>query len=84
MNALAITHQWLDTNLPMPSDEEIAKLWNPKKTIKAHPLDIHREQIKEWHAQGLSSVVIQQLLKDDCSCSEQAIRRYRTKYFQSL
>lgn len=81
LNTLAIAHQWLDPNLPMPSDEEIAKLWSPKKATKAHPLDLHREQIEEWHAQGITSVVIHQLLKDDCSCNLQAVRRYRNRYF---
>jgi hypothetical protein len=47
----------------------------------SHSLDIYKEQIKIWHKEGLSSVVIHQLLKDKCSCDVQAIRRYRSKHF---
>lgn len=80
---LAIAHQWLDNALPMPSDEEIAKLWDQKsKKNQSHPLDLYREQIEQWDKEGLTSIVIHQLLRDKCSCDVQAIRRYRNKYFQ--
>ncbi len=81
LERLAITHQWLDNESPMPSDEEIAKLWNRKSKTQSHPLDIHKELLEQWDKEGLSSVVIHQLLKDKCSCDVQAIRRYRNKHF---
>ena len=49
--------------------------------IQSHPLDIYREQLKQWDKEGLTSVVIHQLLKDKCPCDVQAIRRYRNKHF---
>lgn len=78
---LAFEHQWLDPTLPMPGDEEIAQHWCPKKHSQTHALDSHKEQIEKWHKEGLSSVVIHQLLKEKCSCGVQAIRRYRNKHF---
>jgi hypothetical protein len=78
---LAVVQQWLDPALPMPSDEEIAKLWNQKAKIQSHPLDVYKEQIEQWDKEGLTSTVIHQLLKDKCSCDVQAIRRYRSKHF---
>ena len=81
LKRLAINHQWLINELPMPGDEQIAKLWNHKSKSQSHPLDIYREQLKEWDKEGLSSVVIHQLLKNKCSCDVQAIRRYRNKHF---
>ncbi len=81
LRALAVVHQWLDPATPMPSDEEIAKVWNKKPKDKTHPLDPHKEELEQWSKEGLSSVVIQQLLKDKCSCDVQAIRRYRQKHF---
>lgn len=83
---LAIIHCWLDPKSSMPSDEEISKIWNLKKKIQTHPLDAHKEQIKEWHKQNLSSVVIRRLLKEVCACScdIQMIRRYRKKHFPKL
>jgi transposase len=79
---LAVTHQWLNTELPMPSDEEIVKLWNQKKIhARSHPLDAYKEQLATWHQEGLTSVVIQQLLKDRCASDIQVIRRYRHKHF---
>ncbi len=82
LNRLAVIHQWLNTELPMPSDEEIAKLWNLKKIkTQFHPLDVYKEQLAVWNEEGLTSIVIHQLLKDKCSCDVQAIRRYRNKHF---
>lgn len=81
LKKLAIVHQWLHNESLMPSDEEIAKLWNKKSKTQSHPLDAHREQLEKWDKEGLTSVVIHQLLKDKCSCDVQAIRRYRNKYF---
>ena len=35
---LAIVNQWLNLALPMPLDEQITRIWNPKtKTQKSHP-----------------------------------------------
>lgn len=82
---LAVIHQWLDTELPMPSDEEIAKQWNQKKiNTHSHPLDVYKEQLTIWHKEGLSSIVIHQLLKDKCTCDVQSIRRYRNKHFPKI
>ena len=53
----------------------------PKNKNQSHPLDPYKEQLEQWHKEGLSSVVIHQLLKDKCSCDVQAIRRYRKKHF---
>jgi transposase len=65
----------------MPSDEEILKFWKQKAKTKSHPLDVHKKQIEIWDKEGLTSVVIHQLLKDKCSCDVQTIRRYRSKHF---
>ena len=81
LHKLALLHGWLNPELPMPSDEEIAKVYKKKAKNSSHSLDAHKEQIEVWHKEGLSSVVICQLLKDKCSCDVQAIRRYRNKHF---
>jgi hypothetical protein len=84
LHNLAIIHQWLNPESPMPSDEEIAKVWDRKTKTQCHPLDTYRDQLERWHKEGLSSVVIYQLLKDKCSCDAQAIRRYRNKHFPKM
>ncbi len=81
LHRLAIAQQWLDPISPMPSNEEIAKVWTKKTKKTPHQLDRNKEQIEQWHKEGLSSVVIYQLLKDKCSCDAQAVRRYRNKHF---
>lgn len=81
LHCLAISQQWLDSKCPMPSDEEITKVWNHKSTQKPHPLDPYKAQIEQWHNEGMSSVVIYQLLRDKCPCSNQSIGRYRKKHF---
>lgn len=82
IRVLAIQHQWLDTSLVMPTDEEIFEFWNSTAKIqKSHPLDLHREYVEQLRKEGCSAVVIHQLLKDQCSCDAQAIRRYLNKHF---
>ena len=82
---LAMAHQWLDPSLPMPSDEEIAQAQKHPAKDPAHFLDPYYEQLKQWNKEGLSSVVIQRLLRDkNCTCSDQVIRRYRRKHFPKL
>ena len=82
IRALSILHNWLDASTAMPNDEEIFKFWNStSKAQKSHPLDLHRSHIEQWKKDGCSAVVIHQLLKDQCSCDPQSIRRYLNKYF---
>lgn len=82
---LAIAKQWLDPDGPMPSDSEIANAWSYTPKQKHHPLDPYRAEIEQWHKEGMSSVVIFQLLKDKkCSCSAQSIGRYRKKHFPKI
>lgn len=79
---LATAHHWLNPELPMPSDEEIAMVRSKNKnSASVHVLDPFKEQIEQWHSKGLTSVVIHRLLVDKCPCDVQAIRRYRKKQF---
>jgi transposase len=82
IRALSILHQWLDTSVAMPTDGEISKFWNStSKNQKSHPLDLHRNHLEQWRKEGYSAVVMHQLLKDQCPCDAQAIRRYLNKHF---
>jgi hypothetical protein len=83
LRALAIAHQWLHPELPMPSDEAIAiARAKNKDAVPQHVLDPYKKQIEQWHNQGHSSIVIQKLLSDKkCFCDVQVIRRYRRKHF---
>jgi Integrase core domain len=82
LHRLAIVHEWLNPELPMPTDADIAQVWFQKnESLAHHPLDIYREQFEQWNREGLSSVVIHQLLSDRCPCDVQVIRRYRNKHF---
>jgi transposase len=82
IRTLSVLHQWLDTSLPMPTDEEIYKFWKPTtKAQKPHPLDLHRDHLEQWRKEGHSAVVMYQLLQDQCSCDPQVIRRYLNKNF---
>ena len=66
----------------MPTDEEISKFWNSSsKRQKQHPLDLYRDDIEQWKREGYSAVVMHQVLKDQCSCDAQTIRRYLNKHF---
>ncbi|MBA3604133.1 MAG: hypothetical protein H0W50_10970 [Parachlamydiaceae bacterium] len=58
---LSATHQWLNSESPMPSNEEIAMVCEKKSTSQSHPIDVYKEQIGLWNKEGLSSIVIQRL-----------------------
>lgn len=77
----AVIRGWLDPDVPMPNDEELAKVGKEKTKTRNHSLDPHREQLRQWHQEKMSAVVMCQLLKDKCSCSDQSIRRYINKHF---
>jgi len=82
IRALSILHQWLNTSSAMPTDEDISKFWNSTSKIqKQHPLDLYRNHLEQWKREGYSAVVMHQLLKDQCPCDAQAIRRYLNKNF---
>jgi Mu transposase, C-terminal domain len=81
---IAMSREWLNSELPMPSDEEIAQFRQDKINRQAHPLDIYKNQIADWIKEGCSSVVIQQLLLDKYPCDIQVIRRYRKKHFPDI
>src|ERR1700722_632398 len=81
---IAMSEGWLNPELPMPSDEEIARFRQDKVNQQVHPLDIYKDQMAEWIKEGCSSVVIQQLLQDRCPCDIQVIRRYRKKHFPNV
>ncbi len=80
---LSVTHQWLNSESPMPSNEEIAMVCEKKSASQSHPIDAYKEQIGLWNKEGLSSIVIQRLLKDTYAyvCDVQVVRRYRNKHF---
>ena len=78
---LASVHYWLDPTLPMPSDEQIAKVWKPKLKTQKHLLEPYHEDLKQWNNEGHSSIVMHMLLKDKCPCDIQVIRRYLIKHF---
>jgi hypothetical protein len=41
LHKLAIVQQWLDPELPMPGDEDIAKVWNLPQKKQSHSLDLY-------------------------------------------
>jgi transposase len=82
---LSIVNHWLDSELVMPTDDEIFKVWDSKpKTQKPHPLDLHRDNLEQWRKEGYSATVIYQLLKEKCPCNPQMIRRYLNRKFPKI
>lgn len=79
---VAVANQWLDCQLPIPNDLEISSKWLYKSKNRKHKLDAYKSEIEQWHNEGLSSIVICQLLKNKCDCDQQSIRRYRKKNFK--
>lgn len=63
IRAEAVKKDWLNPNIDMPSDHEIAQIGIGQTTHSAHQLDVHVETIKQWHSEGMSTMVIQRLLR---------------------
>lgn len=77
---------WLNPNIPMPSDYEIAQcLFNQSKSSKHH-LDAYFDDIKQWKNEGINAVVIQRLLQQKhlYNCPIGTLRRYIKKKFPLL
>lgn len=78
---------WLNPSTDMPSDYEIAQIDTGASSPKpVHQLDPYVEKIKEWHAEGITAVVIQRFLKTQyrCECKIGALRRYIRKVCPNL
>lgn len=77
----AIKKDWLNPNIDMPSDHEIAQIGIAQIARAAHPLDTHAEAIKQWRSEGMSAMVMQRLLEEmHSSCyGIGALRRYIRK-----
>jgi len=74
---------WLKPDAALPNEEEIQqarrKEVSPEAT--AHPLEAFRAQIEQWVQAGHSYVVMHQLIKERCPCSEATLRRFVQKRF---
>lgn len=78
---LAEEHQWLAVDQPMPTEQELHRLYDgcvgPTQQEKNHCLDEHKDEIKRWLDEKYSFVVIHQLLgRKKVGCSESTVRRY--------
>ena len=83
---LARKHCWLDPNVLLPNVQELASKVQKAfpEVEKPHILKPYHDKIKDWEREGLSAVVICDLLKKECACDVQAIRRYIKKNFPTI
>ena len=86
MRTAAIKKDWLNPNIDMPSDYEIAQIGIEQIGRLPHQLDAHIETIKQWRDEGMSAMVIQRLLREihHCCCGIGALRRYIRKICPKL
>lgn len=75
----AARKNWLNQNTPFPSDSAIAGT-EEKKQFSGHLLDPYAKNIKQWHLEGVTGVVIQRFLEEKkCDCKIGVVRRYIKK-----
>jgi len=74
---------WLRPEAELPSEEQIQDLRRKEIPAEAaqHPLEAFREDFQRWVEAGHSYVVMHQLIKDRCPCSEATLRRFVQKAF---
>ena len=63
---LAEQEGWLDAEQELPSEHQLQEVYHEQRDgedSRDHPLDAHRDQIKGWHRDGYSFLVIHELLQ---------------------
>ena len=82
---LAGQEGWLDAERELPSEHELQEVYHEQRggeDSRGHPLDAHRDQIKRWHREGYSFLVIHKLLQErGVEYSETTVRRYIHRQF---
>lgn len=76
---------WLKADAELPSEEDVQQARRKELSPEAatHPLEAYRAQIEQWVEAGHSYVVMHQLIKDRCPCSEATLRRFVQRRFPS-
>lgn len=74
---------WLRLEAELPTEEQIQEARRREVPSEAaqHPLTAFREDFQRWVEAGHSYVVMHQLIKDRCPCSEATLRRFVQKTF---
>jgi len=56
--AIAIQNNWLNPDLPLPNDEDVAKILAIKKQNLQYKAEVYEDLIKQWLEEGLTAVII--------------------------
>jgi transposase len=82
LRGLAEVEGWIETDKPLPSEEEIHRVRSRASGTKEnrHPLYVYLEEFRGWVKEGYSYVVMYNLIKDRHPCSEPTVRRFVQKY----
>ena len=84
---LAKQEGWLDDKRELPSEHQLQEVYHEQRDgedSRGHPLDERRDQIKRWHRDGYSFLVIHELLQQrGVEYSETTVRRYIHRHFPS-
>ena len=84
---LAEHEGWLDAERELPSEQQLQELYHEQRGGAdggRHPLDARRDQIRGWHREGYSFLVIHELLQQrGVEYSETTVRRYIHRHFPS-
>jgi hypothetical protein len=72
---------WLRGEAELPNEEQIQGVRRKEVSAEAaqNPLEAFREDFQRWIEAGHSYVVMHQLIKDRCQCSEATLRRVRAE-----
>lgn len=87
LHRLAMKKGWLDPDARLPSEKELILAFRPNgKASSKYPFEQYLDDIKSWHSEGLTAIVIQRMLKQKHSfvCEISTLRRYIRKHFIKL
>lgn len=81
IHAIASANGWLQSQQPLPSEQEISAAYYGTKVNIRHPLDAYKEELASYVEKKYQYTVIHQLIKERCGLSEKTIRMYIKRTF---
>lgn len=84
LKSLAAQHGWLQKESPIPNEELLRKALLDNGAVKSHPLEVFKDEIKEWLEKGMSFVVMHRLIMERRPCSEATLRRFVKRTYPKI
>ena len=77
LRSISAKKAWLVPEAELPNEKDLHRAYfGSKEAAAGHPLDRFRKDLETYSEDGLSYVVMHQLIRERVICSESTVRRY--------